>query len=356
MAILHPFRALALTLAAAFAGLAHAQPVLEAIAGSVGGKGGVGGACGSLGAPAEMGFFTFSLPVVDLAGIASCGYSGSITTVTNPVGPVVNSASLTPVGVDFGDPTIKFDGTASALASYGSLGATAHAHLVGQTANGVALFSSLGIATFRDQITAVSGLVPSGSGGFVRYQFHIDGALAALGAAAPFFFGDTFAALSVQQGTGPNIGVFNATVRRGSLGTISGNPPPAGWVNASGSLSGGSDFLTFELPMTWGAAFDFKVGLLAWAYGTSDTQFGTTARLTGIDLFDANQDAVTNFVLSSASGSDYLNFATTTPVPEPSSVALMLIGLVLVGSRATGLGRAFRRAGDRCPEKRAYAA
>ncbi len=351
MAVLLPFRAVALTLAAAFAGSAHAQPALEAIAGAVGGRGGVGGACGSIGAPAEMGFFTFSLPVVDLAGIAACGYSGSITTVKSVVGPIVNSASVGPVGVDFADPKIKFDGTASALASFGSLGATAHANLVGLTANGVALFSSLGIATFSDQITAVSGVVPSGSGGFVRYQFHIDGSLAALGAPAPFFFGDTFAALSVQQGIGPNIGVFNATVRRGSLGTISGNPPPAGWVNAPGSLRGGSDFLTFELPMTWGAAFDLKVGLLAWAYGTSDTQFGTTARLTGVDLFDGNHDAVTTFVLNSASGSDYLNFATTTPIPEPSSVALMLIGLGLIGRRATRLVRARRRVGDQHPEK-----
>ena len=140
-------------------------------------------------------------------------------------------------------------------------------------------------------------------------------------------------------------------MRRGSPGTINNGPPPSGWINAPGSLSGGSDFLTFELPMTWGAAFDFKVGLLAWAYGTSDTQFGTTARLTGVDLFDANHDAVSNFVLSSASGSDYLNFATTTPIPEPSSVALLLVGFVLVGSRATGLGRARRRAGDHYTEK-----
>ena len=351
MAVLLPLRAVALTLAAAFSSWVHAQPALEAIAGSVGGKGGVGGACGSLGAPAEMAFFTFSLPVVDLAGIASCGYSGAITTVTSAVGPIVNSASLSPTGVDFADPNIKFDGTARAVASFGSLGATAHANLVGLTANRIALHSSLGIATFSDQITAVSSVVPSGSGGFVRYKFHIDGSLAALGAAAPFFFGDTFAALSVQQGSGPNFGVFNATVRRGGLGTINNGPPPAGWANAPGSLSGGSDFLTFELPMTWGDAFDFKVGLLAWAYGTSDTQFGTTARLTGVDLFDGNHDAVTNFVLNSASGSDYLNFATTTPIPEPSSIVLMLIGLGLMGRRATGLGRARRRVGDQRPEE-----
>jgi hypothetical protein len=335
MAILPPFRAVALTLVAAFAGLVHAQPALEAIAGAVGGKGGVGGACGSLGAPAEMAFFTFSLPVVDLAGIASCGYSGAITTVNGAAGAIVNSASLSPVGVDFADPNIKFDGTAGAIASFGSLGATAHANLVGLTANRIALFSSLGIATFSDQITAVSSVVPSGSGGFVRYKFHIDGSLAALGAEAPFFFGDTFAALSVQQGSGPNFGVFNATVRRGGLGTISGNPPPSGWVNTPGSLSGGSDFLTFELPMIWGAAFDFKVGLLAWAYGTSDTQFGTTAKLTGVDVFDDNHVAVTSFVLNSASGSDYLNFGATAPIPEPYSLGLMLIGLVLVATKVT---------------------
>lgn len=339
MATLPLFRAVALTLAAAFASAVHAQPALEAIAGSVGGRGGVGGACGSLGAPAEMAFFPFSLPVVDLAGIASCGYSGGITTVRGAAGPIVNSASLSPVGVDFADPSIKFDGTAGAVASFGSLGATAHANLVGLTANRIALFSSLAIATFSDRITAVSSVIPSGSAGFVRYKFHIDGSLAALGAPAPFFFGDSFAQLSIQQGTGPNFGVFNATTRRGSLGTINNGLPPSGWANTPGSLSGGSDFLTFDLPMIWGDAFNFKVGLLTWAYGTSDTQFGTTARLTGVDVFDGNHVAVTNFALNSATGSDYLNFAATAPIPEPYSLGLMLAGLVLVATRKARRGK-----------------
>jgi hypothetical protein len=124
-------------------------------------------------------------------------------------------------------------------------------------------------------------------------------------------------------------------VGRGALGTINNGPPPSGWANAPGSLSGGSDFLTFELPMTWGAAFDFKVGLLAWAYGTSDTQFGSTAKLTGVEVFDGNHDAVTSFVLNSASGSDYLNFGATAPIPEPYSLGLMLVGLGLVMTKVT---------------------
>ena len=74
-----------------------------------------------------------------------------------------------------------------------------------------------------------------------------------------------------------------------------------------------------------------KVGLLAWAYGEADTDFLSTATLTGLELFDANHVQVTQFSLTSASGTNYPN-----PVPEPATLALLLSGL---GVLALGVRR-----------------
>ena len=57
---------------------------------------------------------------------------------------------------------------------------------------------------------------------------------------------------------------------------------------------GGSSFFSLFLPITWGVQWNLKVGLLAWAYGTSDANFLSTAKITGVELYDANQVAVTN--------------------------------------------------------------
>lgn len=311
---------------------AHATPMLQATVGVVGGKGGAGGACGSLGTAAEAEFFAGSVFLVDRAGIASCGYSGSITTVTGTVGPVTNATSLAPVSVDFGNPAIQFDGTAKASAAPGVLRAEAHAHLVGGTVNGIALFNSMAIATFSDDVRAVSGVIPGGSDGFFRYRFRVDGSLSAPGASAAFEPGETFAALSIQQGTSGAFGFFSATVRRGSNnGSINNGPLPAGWVGGMGSLSGGSEFVTFDLPMVWGGSSVLKVGLMASAYGTADTMFGSTARLVGVEALDAARNPVSDFVLTSASGTNYLNLdGTSTAVPASQSVLMTLIGLIAV--------------------------
>ena len=144
--------------------------------------------------------------------------------------------------------------------------------------------------------------------------------------------------LDVQHQGGPVREVMNATVRRGSLGVMSGNPPPAGWVTSNGSLSGASTFFSPDLPMNWGVPWNVSVGLLAWAYGTADANFLTTARITGVMLFDANHNPVNAFSLTALSGTDYVN-----AVPEPASQALWLAGL---GGLAL---LALRRRGQRLP-------
>jgi hypothetical protein len=290
--------------------------------------GGAGNGCSTFGpAPELSGFFTFTGQTLPLGGVASCGYSGGMSHVTAASGPLTNSKSVGPVIL--GNPGFSgsFDGMANAVANYGKLGASAHANISGGLPGSqLALFESIGAAKFSDTLTASSPLVANASVGYVRYQFTVDGSLTSLGAPGAFLFGENYAVLDIQQQNGPVYEILNAHERRGGLGTISNSTPPLGWTTSMGSLSGGSSFYSLELPMNWGQAWDVKVGLLAWAYGTADSNFLTTAKLTGLELFDANHIQVTQFNLSSVSGTNYIS-----AVPIPQTMVLMMSGIGLFG-------------------------
>jgi len=319
----------------------HAQQRLEAFADIVAGSGETFNTnCGSTGPAPQLSFFTFGPQLLKPGGIAGCGYTGSLlTNIQNGgVGPLTNSNALSgvPLGGPVGPPGGIFDGTANSIARYGSLGASAHANINSATGlpnNGAAMFEAVGAATFSDFITASSPLVASNAAGFVRYKFAVDGIMSALGAPAPFFFGDTYMVLDLQQDGGAVSEVMNAHTTRGSTGLIRNQAPPAGWTAGVGSLTGGSTFFSLLIPMTWSAPWNVKVGLLAWAYGTADANFLSTAKISGVELYDANRIAITNFSLTAASGVDYLNVGATPPVvtPEPSTLLLGAMGLFAIG-------------------------
>jgi len=90
--------------------------------------------------------------------------------------------------------------------------------------------------------------------------------------------------------------VIQSTATTGPV-TFSYTPPPvslgpkAGVGTVNGSLSGGSNFTSLEFPINWGKAWDINAGLLARAYGTADSNFLSTARPSGVSLFDANRQS-----------------------------------------------------------------
>ena len=303
---------------------------LDAYAVVVGGagNGSITQGCTTFGPPAELSFFSFHSASIPLGGIGPCGYAGGVSQVSAASGPLTNSKSVGPVIL--GNPGFSgsFDGAANSTADYGTLGASAHAIISGGIpGSSLALFESTGAAKFSDSLTASSPFVANNSAGFVRYQFSVDGSLTSLGAPGAFLFGETYAVLDIQQQGGPVYEILNAHVRRGEIGTISNSPPPPGWTTSMGSLSGSSIFYSLDLPMNWGQPWDVSVGLLAWAYGTADTNFLTTAKITGLELFDANHVQVTQFSISSVSGTDY-----AAAVPEPAAVWLFGFGLLgLIG-------------------------
>jgi PEP-CTERM motif len=319
----------------------HAQPSLTAFAGVVAGPGGGSGpGCGgSYGMPPGLEFFPPSFPFVNAGGVGPCGYSGGYSSNVGTAGPITNSRSVSAIPLDLIPSPVRYAGTANATATYGSLGASATASTTGDvTSNPSALFSSMSAAMFTDRLTATSPLIAQFSNGFVRYQFSINGSLSVPGVPAAYFFGETYVSFAVQQDAQPIYEVMNATVRRGGLPTITNREPPVGWTSGIGSLTGGSVF-SILLPMSWGTQWQLQAGLLSFAYGSAETNFIGTAKLTGVQLYDANQREVTDFTLTSQSGTDYRNIGQTPPpnttVPEPSSAALLLFG----GIALAGLAR-----------------
>ncbi|TFW17124.1 PEP-CTERM sorting domain-containing protein [Duganella callida] len=297
---------------------------LDTFVGALGGPGNsdINGGCTTFGPPTELrNLFPGAGFSVPLGGIAACDYFGGYRARSQAAGKLTDSYSLGPVAQDKNGNT--FTGSANAIAGYGSLGASAHAVLgTGYSYNG--LFESIGGARFTDTLTASSPLIASTSNGYVKYQFSVDGSLTSLGAPAAYKFGTARMELQVQQDNGPVYAPFGAIQYRGSDGTVLNGAPPPGWTTSTGSLSGSST-VYLELPMSWGTSWQLSVGLFSWAYGTADAQFLSTAKLTGIELFDANHNAVTDFTLTAASGTNYL-----APVPEPASQFMLLAGLAAI--------------------------
>lgn len=75
--------------------------------------------------------------------------------------------------------------------------------------------------------------------------------------------------------------------------------------------------------MVVGQQWVLNVGLLDWAYGTADSSLGAT--LAGIQLFDSQGNPVSDFSLTSMSGTQY--------VPEPNTALLVVAGLGALAGR-----------------------
>lgn len=323
---------------------AAAAPGVNAFAGVIGGQGkpDISGGCTTFGTPEPI-FSLFGATAFGVAtgGISPCDYSGGFNNVVAASGPLTTSRSLAPVLL--GHPAFAgtFDGTAQATADFKTLRAKAHGLMTSPGAgSSLALFESTSAAFFEDTLTASSPLIADLSNGFVRYRFQLDGSLSTPGVPAPNNQGNARAQLNIQHQGGGIYRMAQLDSTKGAIGTVASmdavNP---GWTAGVGSISGSGTFFStihgsfsdIDLPMNWDQPFDLKVGLMVWAYGTADADFFATAKLTGVQLFDASHNEVTDFVLSSAAGVAYA-------VPEPAAVTMIGAGLLVLAA-SIGLQR-----------------
>jgi hypothetical protein len=268
-------------------------------------------------------------------GNVACGYAGVTSDLTTAVGALLTSQTLPAVALD--TTGSSFQGAATARASYGSLGVSAQGQLTG-TPTGTSAVVATGAAFFQDTLSATSPHVAPSAAGFVRYVFALDGSLS--GAAANN--GIANVQLNLQQATGPVFGLGRVGTLGSALGTVTAiDIDISTWTLGTGSVSGAGDFGStvhvpffgdVDLPMVWGSPWDVQVGLLATIYRTADASFMSSAKLVDIQLFDAAHVRITDFALTSASGTDYLAPAVT-PVPEPQTWAMLLLGLTVLTLR-----------------------
>jgi hypothetical protein len=114
---------------------------------------------------------------------------------------------------------------------------------------------------------------------------------------------------------------------------VNGGPPPAGMTVTSNGMFGTLMFSTLQIPIVFGTPEEIKVGLLAEAFQNATNDFSTTATLTGISVVDGLGHPVTDFSITSASGTAYgPNGVEGSPaVPEPGAAWLAGLGLAALG-------------------------
>lgn len=337
----HPIAVACALCVGAMSGGAQAAS-LQAFAGVVGGAGtgSIPNGCTTYGPPAELAFFgSMAAGLQVLGGNAACGYSGGWTDLnsTGTTAPLVNNASLAPTVLGNPGYAESFDGTATSRASYGSLGAAAHGHYSGTPASftaGTTIAASVGAATFSDTLTAT--VAPSytavSSSGFVRYRFSIDGSMSMPGVPMAYLGGEVLTDFRIQHDGGPLYDELLAHTYTGGAGTVSGEGAAGGWTVGTGAVSGSSTFETGMFSIDLLKSWTFEAGLIVNAYGNADVDFYNSARLVGIELFDAQGNPITDFGLTSASGTNYIG-----AVPEPTSLSLALVGLLVLSGRCRRL-------------------
>jgi hypothetical protein len=97
-------------------------------------------------------------------------------------------------------------------------------------------------------------------------------------------------------------------------------------------MSGTVMFSTLQIPIVFGTAEQLRAGLLAETNSTATNDFSSTATLTGISVVDGSQNPITNFSISSASGTAY-SANGVTAAPEPAAGWLLGLGLTVLAGR-----------------------
>jgi len=249
-----------------------------------------------------------------------------------------------PVGATWTASDGQFSGNAQASASYGGVGASASGS---STRSGNSLGDAAGAyGVFTDAITLTSPTHANGTAGFVAFVFDVDGQVEVTnGAFDPGFaqllgHADAFLALSMN---GALANVFRGDVTLEGPQMPSTYPPSAGFTETSGatgwSLAGADTVSTAGDPraITFGTPFALTVGLLAEAYpqtesasvGTASVDFLTTARLTQVLVYDAAQHPVSDFQLTSESGTLYA------PEPPGATAAIAALGVLALRARVS---------------------
>jgi hypothetical protein len=308
---------------------AQADPIqLQAYTGAVGGS----NECPGGGPPVVTHFFstlgTFGLGAGG-NGISDCGLAGSVKNVVNVgvgASPAISGTNLLAAGYQ-GSGFGTYSGGGNANANFGSLSVSADGTLTGpEPANGVA--ESIGLAIADDTIH-----IPAGTG-FMELQYILNGGLSQ--SANDLASGDIAAQVQIGSVTQQ---IFYGLISEGAAGAFGPNGSSApGCVVGTGSFQCTNALIsTTMLPVIPGMGVTFDVGLMVSTdllNGASSVDPSPGLSLSGIELFDANGNPISNFSITSGSGAVYgangLVGEPTSATPEPAMYWLLASGLLLV--------------------------
>jgi hypothetical protein len=241
----------------------------------------------------------------------------------------VTTGAPTAASADYTHPFGRF--VASAAAQVGALGATANLYVAqapGYLDSAYPYYGetyALGFASFYDT-WFISG-EPAGTVGQLRVTSHFEGAAdgSAINAVGEFFGRYTLQLSAMEAGT---------------------RNPVDNVEYASGDMSVADETITLNLTFHHGAPIIVQGYLLArvellskrdaYSYsGGGDANFGNTAELTRLEVMNENGEwvPVRSFETESKQLYPFQNPAPNGSVPEPGTVALMLIGIALIAAR-----------------------
>jgi hypothetical protein len=266
-------------------------------------------------------------------------FEGSTTIPGVPINSAGSSAST--VGYSSSVvPGLAASGHAQAL--FGALHATAFSAAANPGVGATSQTRGLGGATWADQLT-ISSATSSGAA-FARATFSLSGGLNSLSEAAST--GNSTMAAEVRINGAL---VFSTTAQLvSSGGAITVNDIRRGQalngvfqIDPATDLTG--DF-SFDIPFVFGVPFLMSGSLTAFtqalsgaagAEASASSNFGSSGLwggISGVHLADGT--ALGGYSLGSDSGFDWNNAFPAVAVPEPSTYAMLLAGLVFVGFAA----------------------
>ncbi|MBI3348494.1 MAG: PEP-CTERM sorting domain-containing protein [Burkholderiales bacterium] len=353
---LAPLVPLALFGAALLPGVASAAPRLDVYTLTVGGNSQFGAngnpfGCSTFAPDGAAAMFSRTFELALPTDGAICGVGGVVRSASAAGGTVQVAAPLAVAWGGSADPR-TFSGNAQARAGYGNLGVRAVGSYTGASDNGTVAGAQAG-ARQVDALTFNGG---SGNG-IYRQTFTVDGSIFNVGRA------ESEIEFGYSVGTDPTRMAFRITLQQGGIVALYANgafqPMLPGMAVtgdlASGFAVAGTTTFAFDIPIVFGVAQD--IGLSLWAAtlprsnlgllttSGSDVSFFSSARLTGIQVFDSGGQAVDGFTITAGSGTRY-GPGGVIAVPEPSAALLLSAGLLgLLGLRCLqGLaGRRLRR-------------
>lgn len=260
--------------------------------------------------------------VGDGTGIHTLAYENS--TVGAPVTATVIDASFTGLNRNNSSQTMRFSGTTITSAQYGHLHSYTTATLENSYYNAANTpywnagsgqpnpggspdsLTSLGFAGFSDTLQ-FGGVLQAGYR--ARYIFHVDGTNSGLGGLADM--GVSIAGNATEAFFAAGNGSFNEI-----------------WATQSYEVNGITP-QTIDVQFSSQVVFDTEfIADGANVAGTSN--FGSTLSLTRIEMVDANNQLVSGWTVTSASGTNY------NAVPEPATIAVFGLGLLAIRRRRRG--------------------